>query len=333
MKRWNPCPTRRHALVFAAALAAGAALPAAAQTAFPTQPVRIVVGSEAGSAPDVIARSLAKELEPLLKQPVVVDNRAGAAGTVGAAAVAQAAPDGHTLLMGTVSNVALAPVFYPIRYKPVESFTAVGMVASVPLVLVASAGTGATTVAELGAKLRAGAGAPPAPYASPGIGGPQHLAGVLLEKQFATPLLHVPYKSGGAAMTAVAGGEVQLAFAGIPAALPLLQSRRVNALFVTAATRSPALPDVPSAPQAGLPGFEVDNWHALLAPAGLKPEVRAVLEAALRAALQKETVRKDFERLGAEPRPGTGAELADFVARETARWGALARDAGLGRTP
>jgi tripartite-type tricarboxylate transporter receptor subunit TctC len=250
---------------------------------------------------------------------------------VGAAAVAKAAPDGYTLLMGTVSNVALAPVFYPIRYKPVESFTAVGMVASVPLVLVVSSATGAATVAELGAKLRARAAGAPAPYASPGIGGPQHLAGVLLEKQFATPLL--PYKSGGAAMTAVAGGEVQLAFAGIPAALPLLQSRRVNALFVTSATRSPALPDVPSAPQAGLPGFEVDNWHALFAPAGLKPEVRAALESAVRAALQKEAVRKDFERLGAEPRPGTGVELAEFVARETARWGALARDAGLGRAP
>ena len=328
-----PCRrTRRHVLMFAAA-AGALALPAQAQTAFPTQPVRIVVGSEAGSAPDVIARSLAKELEPLLKQPVVVDNRAGAAGTVGAAAVAQATPDGHTLLMGTVSNVALAPVFYPIRYKPVESFTAVGMVASVPLVLVATSATGAATVAELGAKLRSWAAGAPAPYASPGIGGPQHLAGVLLEKQFATPLLHVPYKSGGAAMTAVASGEVQLAFAGIPAALPLLQSRRVNALFVTSATRSPALPDVPSAPQAGLPGFEVDNWHALFAPAGLKPEVRAALESAVRAALQKEAIRKDFERLGAEPRPGTGAELADFVARETARWGALARDAGLGRTP
>jgi tripartite-type tricarboxylate transporter receptor subunit TctC len=317
--------------MLACAVAGALALPAQAQTAFPAQPVRIVVGSEAGSAPDVIARSLAKELEPLLKQPVVVDNRAGAAGTVGAAAVAQAAPDGYTLLMGTVSNVALAPVFYPIRYKPVESFTAVGMVASVPLVLVVSSATGAATVAELGAKLRARAAGAPAPYASPGIGGPQHLAGVLLEKQFATPLLHVPYKSGGAAMTAVAGGEVQLAFAGIPAALPLLQSRRVNALFVTSATRSPALPDVPSAPQAGQPGFEVDNWHALYAPAGLPPPVRATLETALRAALQKESIRKDFERLGAEPRAGTGAELADFTARETTRWGTLARDAGLAR--
>jgi tripartite-type tricarboxylate transporter receptor subunit TctC len=293
--------------------------------------VRIVVGSEAGSAPDVIARSLAKELEPLLRQPVVIDNRAGAAGTVGAAAVAQAPADGYTLLMGTVANIALAPAFYPIRYKPVEGFTAVGMVASVPLVLVAATSTGATTVAELGAKLRATTAAAPAPYASPGIGGPQHLAGVLLEKQLGVRLLHVPYKSGGAAMTAVAGGEVQLAFAGIPAALPLLQSRRVTALFVTSATRSPALPDVPSAPQAGQPGFEVDNWHALYAPAGLPPPVRATLETALRAALQKESIRKDFERLGAEPRAGTGAELADFTARETTRWGTLARDAGLAR--
>lgn len=323
---------RRLALNWAAAAGLALASPAMAQQGFPAQPVKIFVGSEAGSAPDVIARSLAKELETLLKQTVIVENRAGAAGTVGAAAVTQAAPDGYTLLMGTVSNVALAPVFYPIRYKPTESFTAVGMVASVPLVLVAASSTGATNVAELTSKLRVGSGGSPTPYGSPGIGGPQHLAGVLLEKQIGTALLHVPYKSGGAAMTAVASGEVQLAFAGIPAALPLLQSKRVNALFVTSSSRSSALPDVPSAPQAGLPGFEVDNWHALFAPAGLKPEVRVALESALRAALDKDNIRKDFARLGAEPRASTGAELASFVARETERWATLARDAGLGKT-
>jgi tripartite-type tricarboxylate transporter receptor subunit TctC len=323
-------PSRRRCLplIIAAFSLASAAW---ADANFPSQPVRIVVGSQAGSAPDVIARSLAKELEPLLKQTVVVDNRAGAAGTVGAAAVAQAPADGYTLLMGTVANMALAPSFYPIRYKPVESFTALGMVASVPLVLVAAAPTGAKSMEDLGAWLRVNSASAPVPYASPGNGGPQHLAGVLLEKTLGVRLLHVPYKSGGAAMTAVAAGEVQLAFAGIPAALPLLQSGRVNAIFVTAKARSPALPNVPAAPEVGRSEFEVDNWHALYAPAGLSAQVRSTLDSALRAALQKDSIRQAFERLGAEPRPGTGAELADFTAREIVRWGSLARDSGLAR--
>ena len=322
------------ALTFLPAVVAGVCAltltaPAIAQSAYPSQPIKIVVGSEAGSAPDVLARTIGKEMEPLVKQTILVETRAGAAGTVGAAAVAQAQADGYTLLMGTVSNIALAPSFYPIRYKPNESFTPIGMVASVPLVLVASTNLGAADLAQLRAKLRASQ--TEFAYSSPGIGGPQHLAGVLLERELATKLLHVPYKSGGAALTAVASGETQLAFAGIPAAGPLLQTRRLVPMFVTAARRSPALPNVPSATEVGLPSFDVDNWHALFAPAGLPPDIRSTLEKALRSALHSPAVKTQFEKLGAEPRASSGAELAAHVAGETQRWAALAKSSGAGQ--
>lgn len=299
------------------ALMAGAV---ASQERFPTKPLKIVVGSEPGSAPDLLARDVAEAFRASLKQPVIVENRPGAAGTIAAAAVAAAPADGYTLLMGTVSNIALASSFYKIAYNANTSFTPIGMVASVPLVLVANPSLGAHTYAELQRKLREPGSADRWSYSSPGVGGPQHLAGVLLTREVGVPMLHVPYKSGGAAATAIASGEVQLGFLGIPAAAALMQGNRLDAIFVTAAKRSPALPDVPSAVEAGLSGFDIDNWHALFAPAKLPPEVRAQLEGALQAALQTKGVRDHFLKLGAEAAPGTGAALAEKVAAETARW-------------
>lgn len=307
---------RRCTLVAASlSLVAGAAF---SQDRFPSRTVKIVVGSEAGSAPDVLARVLASEMGPPLGQSVIVENKAGAAGTIGAAQVAGAVADGYTLLMGTVSNVALAPSFYPVKYDPVKSFTPVGMVASVPLVLVSAPSQGAPTYAQFVAKARQ-AGAQLA-YASPGIGGPQHLAGVLLQRQLGVPTMHVPYKSGGAATTAVVAGEVQFAFAGIPAAASLAAGKKLVPLFVTSPRRSPAMPDVPSAVEVGLPGFEIDNWHALLAPANLPAPVRAVLESALQKALASTAVKEQFAKAGAEPAAGNARQLETVVAAETQRW-------------
>ncbi|VCU68242.1 Tripartite tricarboxylate transporter family receptor [Pigmentiphaga humi] len=322
---------QRHFLRHAALVLSGmlCGLPAHADDAFPSQPVRIIVGSEAGSAPDVLARVLGKDLGTLLGQAVIVENRAGATGTIGAAAVAGAQPDGYTLLMGTVSNIALAPSFYPIKYKPTTSFTPISMVASVPLVLVASPATGIASIDQLRAKLKDPAAAASFSYSSPGVGGPQHLAGVLLGKEMHATMLHVPYKSGGAALTAVAGGETQIGFAGIAAAIGLVQAKRVTPLFVTAGTRFPQFPDVPSAPEAGLPGLEVDNWHALFAPAGLPAPVRAKLEAAVNKVLQSAEVRKQFESLGAMPAGGSGEQLAQKVAAETARWTQIVESSGI----
>ncbi|MCC6870117.1 MAG: tripartite tricarboxylate transporter substrate binding protein [Burkholderiales bacterium] len=314
----------RQSFLFAALCAVGIAA-ASAQDAFPARPVKIVVGSEAGSAPDVLARAVAQEMAPLLGQSVIVENKAGATGTIGATFVAQAPADGYTLLMGTVSNIALAPYFYPIKYDPNRSFTPIGTVAAVPLVLVASPKFGADTFAALKAKA-ATAPAGSINYASPGVGGPQHLAGVLLQRPLGAPLVHIPYKSGGAAMTAVAAGDVELAFAGIPAAAGLAQGKKVVPILVTASKRSPAMPEVPAAGEVGLTGFDIDNWHALFAPAGLPASVQAVLETALRKALATPAVRDVFQKAGAEPMLGTGAELGAMVAAETKRWAGVVAD-------
>lgn len=296
----------------------------AAQDRFPSRPLKIVVGSEAGSAPDILARALSSEMGQILGKSVVVENKAGATGTIGATAVATSAPDGYTLLMGTVSNVALAPAFYPVKYDPVRSFTAVGMVASVPLVLVASTSSGIQSFAQIAPKARAAN--PGLSYASPGVGGPQHLAGVLLEKMVDSPMLHVPFKSGGAAMTAVASGEISLAFAGIPAAAGLIKGQKVTPLFVTVPKRSSALPDVPTAAEAGAPGLHIDNWHTLLAPAGVPADVRQVLESALQKALTVPAVREQFQKVGAEATPSSSRQLEEFVATESARWLKVVRD-------
>ena len=254
---------------------------------------------------------------PLLKGNVVVDNRPGAAGTLGATLVTNASPDGTTLLMGTVSNISLASSFYPIKYDPLKDFTAIGMVAAVPLVLVTSPAFDAPSFEAFKARITQG---PEPTFSSPGIGGPQHLAGVLLMRKLGRPMLHVPYKSGGAAMTAVAFGEVQFAFAGIPAAASLASAKRVVPVMVTAATRSPAMPETPSATEAGMPDFQIDNWHALVGPAGIPAPIRTALEAALRAALTSDKVRQQFLKLGAVPAAGDSRDLEGVIASETARW-------------
>lgn len=291
---------------------------ARADDKFPSRPIKIVVGSEAGSAPDAIARALANEMGPLLGQSVVVDNRPGAAGTLGATSVTTAPADGYTVLMGTISNVALAPSFYPaLKYDPNKSFTPIGLVASVPLVLVTAPAFQTPDFRQFTDKVKKTS---PLSYSSPGVGGPQHLAGVLLQRQLGVPALHVPYKSGGAAVTAVVAGEVQFAFVGIPVAAPLVAGKRLVPVIVTSAKRSSALSDVPSGAEAGLRGFEIDNWHALLAPAGLPAPVRAALENALQGALKSPVVKEQFQKLGADPAPGTGKQLEAYIAAETERW-------------
>lgn len=321
------CTIRSSVLALSAAMFA--LPPAQAADNYPDQPIRIVVGSGAGSAPDVLARVLGKDLGAALGQSVIVENRAGATGTIGAAAVAGAQANGYTLLMGTVSNIALAPSFYPIKYDPSTSFTPISMVASVPLVLVASPNTGVGNVEQLGTALKGTADGRLFDYSSPGVGGPQHLAGVLLSKKMGVKMQHIPYKSGSAALTAVAGGETQIAFAGIAAAVGMVEAKRVTPLMVTSKERFPLFPDVPTVIELGMPDLEVDNWHALFAPAGLPAAVREKLEAAVRKSLQTPEVKKQFQALGAMPVATTGEQLAKMVRDETRRWTAIIEDSGI----
>ncbi len=289
-----------------------------AQDKYPSRPIKIVVGSEAGSAPDILARAISVEMGATLGQSVIVENKAGATGTIGASYVVSSASDGYTLLMGTVSNIALAPAFYPVKYDPVKSFAHIAMVASVPLVLVASNASGMQNLAQITTKAKAEAGT--MNFASPGIGGPQHLAGVLLQKSIGSSLLHIPYKSGGAAMTAVASGEVQLAFAGIPAAAGLIKGNKVRPIFVTTSKRSSALSDVPTSAESGLAGFEIDNWHGIFAPTGISIEVRVLLEQAIQKSLNSVSLKEQFLKVGAEPMFLPNKQLEAYVTSETLRW-------------
>jgi tripartite-type tricarboxylate transporter receptor subunit TctC len=316
----------RRSLIIGSLLLIGL-LPSIAQDKFPSRPVKIMVGSEAGSAPDLLTRILANELSPLLGQSVIVENRSGATGTISATQVASSTADGYTLMTGSVANVALAPLFYPIKYDPVKSFTPIGMVASVPLVLVTSPAFDTPNFQQFATKTKQKT--LQLAYASPGIGGPQHLAAVMLQRILGRPVLHVPYKSGGAATNAVMAGEVQFAFVGIPVAASLAASNKLVPLFVTSEIRSAGMPRVPSATEVGLKDFQIDNWHALLAPAGLPANTRSTIEAALQKALASPLLKEQFNKLGAEPSTGSSKQLELLISSETARWANFVKENNL----
>ena len=300
---------------------------AAHAQSYPSKPLRMVVGFAAGGAPDILARLLAQPLNDKLGQPVVVDNRPGATSNIGAEIVARAAPDGYTLFMATVS-VAISPsVYSSLAFKVPEDFAPVSMVASVPLILVTHPGLPVKSVQDLirVAKERAGQ----LNYASVGNGSPQHLAAELFKLKTGTQLVHVPYKGGAPANTAVLGGESHVYFSGMPPALPHVRSGRLRALAVTSAKRSPAASDVPTMAEAGLQGSEADNWHAVLAPARTAAAVVQRLNSALASALADTAIQAQFLNQGAEARSSTSQTLARHIQDEVAKWRDVARAAGV----
>lgn len=294
---------------------------------YPSKAITIVVGTEAGGSPDLIARILGTRLGAHLGRPVIVENRPGAAGTVGAAQVARAKPDGYTLFLGTVSSHAIAKSVYPaLSYDPETSFAPVGQLASVPLILVVRADSKAHTVKDLIAMAQAQPGK--LNYASPGSGGPQHLAAELFTSVTGTRLAHIPYKSGAAAITAVLAGDADLFFAGMPPALAQIQGGKLRGLLVTTASRFPAMPEVPTAKEAGLADFEVDNWHALFAPAGTPAAVLQRLNHEIGIALQAPAVRTQLVKIGAIAKGGEAADLGRLVKAETEKWAHIVKSTG-----
>ncbi len=294
---------------------------------YPAKPVRMVVGFAAGGAPDILARLLAQPLNERLGQAVVVDNRPGATSNIGAEIVARAAPDGYTLFMATVS-LAISPSVYPsLPFRMPEDFAPVSMVASVPLILVAYPGLPVKSLQDLirVAKERAGQ----LNYASVGNGSPQHLAAELFKLKTGTQLTHVPYKGGAPANTAIISGEAHVYFSGMPPALPHVKAGRLRALAVTATKRSPAAAEVPTMAEAGLPGSEADNWHAVLAPAGTAAAIVQRLNSALSSALAEPALQAQFVNQGAEARSTTPQALARHMTDEIAKWRTVARAAGV----
>ena len=300
---------------------------------FPNRPIRIVVPFAAGGTTDILARALAPELQRAFGQPFVVDNKPGAGGNSGAAEVAKSAPDGHTLLMGTVGTHAINVALYPkLPFDPVKDFVPVTLVAGVPNVLVmnpaAAQRYGVASVADLIKALKAHPGK--LNMASSGNGTSIHLSGELFKSLTGTYMVHIPYRGSGPALMDLMGGTMDLMFDNLPSALPHIKAGKLKALAVTSATRSAALPEVPTIAEAGGPalkGYEASSWFGLLAPAGTPKDIVTKLNAAAVKAIASPEMRERLAAQGAEPVGNTPEQFAAFIKSEIAQWVKVVREA------
>jgi tripartite-type tricarboxylate transporter receptor subunit TctC len=295
---------------------------------YPTRPVHLIVPFPPGGVADIIARPIAERLSRSLGEPVVVENRGGATGTLGASYVAHAAADGYTLLLGTTNEIAMSPTLYPsLPYDPTTAFSPVTSVAVFPNVLVVASDASARTLADLVAMARAKPGA--LSFASSGIGSTNHLTAELFSRQANVTILHVPYKGGGPALTDVSGGQVTAMFATLPSAIGLIKGRTLRALAVTGLERSAALPDVPTAKESGMPDLVVTTWNGVLAPAGTPAPVIARLHQALAEAVSDPALKQIFGALGAETELITPEEFAQRIRRDFDGWSGIIKQSGI----
>ena len=323
-------PNRRLVLLSAAL----SALPTRAQSAWPNKAVRIVVPFAAGGTTDILARALAPELQRAFGQPFVVDNKPGAGGNSGAAEVAKSAPDGYTILMGTVGTHAINPSLYPkMPYDSVKDFAPITLVAGVPNVLVMNLGSaqkyGVNSVADLVRAARANPGR--MNMASSGNGTSIHLAGELFKSMTGTFMLHIPYRGSGPALIDLLGGNMDLMFDNLPSALPHIKSGKLKALAVTSAIRSTALPELPTVAEAGgavLKGYEASSWFGLLVPAGTAAETVNRVQAETAKALASASLKDRLQAQGAIPSGNTPAEFTSFIDAESRKWARVVKTSG-----
>ena len=302
---------------------------AAAQAqSYPNRPIRLVVPFAPGGNVDITARTIAPELSALLGQPVVVDNKPGAGGTLGANEVAKAPADGYTLLMGSNSTISVAPALYPNNpYNPVRDFAPISNLAQVPFVLVVNPGVAAANLRELLALARAKPGQ--LDMASAGTGSSNHLVGELFQVQTGVKLNHIPYKGSGQALNDLMGGQVQLMFDQLTSAGANIKGGKLRALAVSSSARSSALPDVPTFAEAGVANFNFMNVTGLLAPAGTPPEVIAKLHAAAVKALESAAVRERFAQMGVSAVGDRPDQFAAFIREDFARWSKVVSEGGI----
>jgi tripartite-type tricarboxylate transporter receptor subunit TctC len=314
---------KRCAVGVCLALLAGAAF---AQT-YPSRPIRLVVPFPAGGATDIIARAVAQKLTEDWGQPVIVDNRPGAGGNIGSELVAKAAPDGYTIEMGTVGTHAInASLYAKMPYDHVKDFTPVILVASVPNVLEVNPSLPVNSVQELIAYAKANPGK--LNFASSGNGTSIHLSGELFKVMTGVQMTHVPYKGSAPALQDLIAGQVQLMFDNLPPSLPQIRAGKLRALAVTSATRAPALPDVPTVAESGLPGFEASSWFGLLAPAGTPQPLIAKLNSAVSAWLATPEAKEKMTSIGANSAGGSPEDFAKHIAAETAKWSKVVKESG-----
>ena len=316
----------RRSLAALPILAAPRALRAQAAEWTPTRPIRVVVGFAAGGATDISTRTIQPKLQSLLGQPIVVDNRPGAGGNLATETVVRAAPDGSTLLMGTIGALAINPTLYRnLPFNPQIDLTPIAMAGSVLNVLVVPADRPWRNVADLVAAAKARPDT--LSYGSSGVGGAGHLAGALLDRMAGIRTIHVPYRGGGPLMTDLLSGKTDFAFSTAPTALPQVEGGRLRALAVVTPQRSALLPDLPTVAET-LPGYEVANWYALLGPKGLPANIVARINAAMRETMEDAEVRGHLARHGVEPMPGSAEDLARFIRAETEKWAPIVRESG-----
>ncbi len=297
---------------------------AAAADAYPTKPIKWVVPFPPGGAMDSMARTLGEKLSASMKQPVIVENRPGAGGSIGSNLVAKAAPDGHTIMIVSIGQ-AVNPSIYPkLPYDAAKDFEPVSLVGIVPNLLVAHPSVKAGNVKELIALAKAQPGK--ISYASAGNGTTVHLAAELFSSMAGVDIMHVPYKGSAPAVTDLMGGQVDIMFDSLSSARPYVESGKLKALAVTTAKRSSAFPNVPTVAESGLPGYELSGWYAVFVPAKTPKPVVDRLHAELVKALKQDDVRARFALLGAEPVGSSPQELAATVKTETARWEKIVRE-------
>ena len=324
-----PFHFRRRCLLAAAmlCLASGGSALAQATAPYPTKPIQMVVPFAAGSVTDLLARIVAQRLGEALGQSVIVENKPGADGNIGAGYVAAAPADGYTLLMGAASTNAINPSLHKnLRFNALRDFAPITNVAAVPNVLVVGPQVNAKTVKEFIAAARKDK----LSFASSGAGGSMHLSGELFKASTQTPdLLHIAYKGGSAPVTDVMGGRVSAMFCNLPLCLQHIRAGKLTALGVTSPKRSPLLPDVPTIAEAGVPGYSVEGWFGLFAPAAVPKPIIQRLNAEVVKILKDPKVKEQLLAQGAEPVADSPEEFAAFVKREHDRWAKIIQDANI----
>ena len=305
-----------------------AGLSSAIAASYPDRPIRLIVGFPPGGASDVVARAAATKMSALLKQPVIVENKAGAASNIGSAYVAKAAPDGYTVLFSTISLAVNPSLYNNLTYDPLKDLKAVSQVASTPFFLVVNPSTPYQSVQDLISAAKK-SGDKPIHFASAGNGSGAHLFAELFSMMAGIKLQHVPYRGAAPAMVDVLGGQVPIAFDNITTALPLADSGKVRVLGVTSKTRSPAAPDVPTLAEAGVPGYDATAWFGLFVPAGTPADVVDKLSATARQAVHDPEVKATLAKIGCDAVGSSPAEYETFYKAEMQKWAEVIKQANV----
>lgn len=330
MKFKQPSQARRRLLAAGVALAttlAGVSGAAFAQNNYPTKPITMIVPFSAGGTTDILARIVGLQLGKALGQPVVIDNRPGAGGNIGASLAAKAPGDGYTLFMGTIGTHAINQSLYSkLPYDPVKDFAPITRVAMVPNLVVANPNVPVKSIKELIAYVKANPDK--LSYGSSGSGSSMHLSGELFNSMTGLHIQHIPYKGSAPAVNDLLGNQIGLMFDNMPSSYPHVKAGKLRAIAVTSAKRSPALPDVPTVAEAGVPGYEATSWFALYATGGTPKPIVDRLNAEVVKILAMPEVRQQMAGQGAEPHPEKPEQLAAFMKAETAKWAKVVKASG-----